>query len=260
MILSTLLIILALAFLVGVIGNISGIGGGVMIILFLVYVFNFNPLDAAGLSLLTIVFSSLTGTIQNMRMKLVDYRLFWMIGVVAVIGAVAGSILASYISAGIFKGVFAVVIILLGLFSVSASHRQTKGRVEQYDTKIVHSPDTSMVSIIAGVISGFIGIGIGGIVGTYLTAIKRSQPKIAIATIIAATVPVSLAGMAMHFYYTGFINIVYAPPLVVGAFFGGMVGSLVIRKAPQVSLRFFQGYIIIAFGLLSAFLYVLSTY
>lgn len=254
------IIIFLLAFTVGLVGNITGIGGGVMIILFLVYVFNFSPLDAAGLSLLTLVFSSLTGFVQNMRQKLIDYRLFLIISSVAVLGAVAGTVLASYVPSSSFKGIFAFILIALGLYSVYSSHRQTRGGVVNYEYRTAYSPDSGFASLIAGVVSGFIGIGIGGIVGTYLTAIKRAEPKIAIATIIAATLPVTLAGMAIHFHYTGFINIVYAPPLVAGAFIGGLLGSWLVGKAPQVSLRFFQGYIIIFFGVLSALLFILSNY
>ncbi len=260
MLILLLMVFFALAFLVGLIGNISGIGGGVMIILFLIYAFGFNPLDAAGLSLLTLVFSSLTGFVQNMRRKLVDTKLFIIMGTLAVFGALFGSFLASHIPSGVFKGVFSAILISLGLFSVYASRMQTKGGAEEYSSEPAHDADTGIVSLVAGVVSGFIGIGIGGIIGTYLTAIKRSQPKVAIATIIAATLPVTVAGMFLHFYYTGFVNIVYAPPLVIGAFMGGFLGSWVIRKAPQVSLRFFQGYIIIAFGILSATLYLLSSF
>ena len=260
MLLLLLIAIFALAFAVGLIGNISGIGGGVMILLFLIYVFNFSPLDAAGLSLLTLVFSSMTGFIRNARQNLVDIRLFLFMATIAIGGAIAGTVIASYVPSRIFKGVFAVFLICLGLFSVYASHRQTKAGAEIYDTSTARSPDTGMVSLLAGIVSGFIGIGIGGVMGTYLTAIKRTTPKKTIATIISATLPVTVVGMSIHFYYTGFINIAYAPPLVIGAFIGAMLGSWVIRKAPQVNLRFFQGYIIIAFGTLSALLYLLSTY
>lgn len=260
MFLLLLIVISALAFGVGLIGNVSGIGGGVMITLFLIYVFHFNPLDATGLSLLTIVFSSMTGFVQNLRRKLVDIRLFTTIASVAVIGAVVGSVLASYVSPNIFKSLFSVILISLGLFSVFATHGQTKTGVEKYDSLPTHSPDTGIVSLSAGIVSGFIGIGIGGIIGTYLSAIKRSEPRIAIATIVAATLPVTVVGMSIHFYYTGFINISYAPPLVFGAFIGGIVGAWIIRKAPQVSLRFLQGYIIIALGVLSTVLNIISIY
>ncbi len=258
MLLLLLIIIFALAFLVGLIGNISGIGGGVMITLFLIYVFNFSPLDAAGLSLLTLVFSSLTGFVQNMRKKLVDTKLLLILATVAVIGAFMGSILASYVPSRVFKGLFTFILVTLGIFSVYSTRSQARKGTGDNPTAQADSTDTGIVSFLAGLVSGFIGIGIGGIVGTYLTAIKRINPKRAIATIIAATFPVTMAGMLLHFYYTDFINIVYAPPLVIGAFIGGMLGSWIIRKAPQMSLRFFQGYIIIAFGILSAILFLMS--
>ncbi len=231
-----------------------------MIILFLIYGFGFNPLDASGLSLLTIVFSSLTGFVQNLRQGLVNMRLFLIISVVAVSGASIGSVLASYISSGSFKGAFSAILISLGLFSVYASYRQTRRGTADYMPMNARAADTGTVSLIAGIVSGFVGIGIGGIIGTYLTTAKRYEPRVAIATIIAATLPVTIVGMAIHFYYTGLVNIIYAPPLVIGAFIGGIAGSWVIRRAPQVSLRFFQGYIVIAFGALSAILYVLTAF
>lgn len=260
MFLALLIVIFSLAFLVGLIGNISGIGGGVMIILFLIYIFNFSPIDAAGLSLLTLVFSSMTGFVQNIRGKLVDFKLFLIMAVVAVAGALIGTYIASFIPSSIFKGTFALILICLGLFSLYATHIHNKTGAEHFDTSKAHSPDTGIISFIAGLVSGFVGIGIGGIVGTYLTAIKRTQPKTSIATIIAVTLPVTAAGMLLHFYYSGLINMVYAPPLVLGAFIGGILGSWVIRKAPQMSLRFFQGYIIIFFGALSMALYLYSAY
>lgn len=259
MLLLLFLVILSLAFFVGLVGNITGIGGGVMIILFLIYGFNFSPLDAAGLSLLTIVFSSLTGFVQDVRQKIVDFRLFFIIAAIAVMGAVGGTLLAKQISSGMFKGVFSLILIALGIYSVYSSRKHFKAGAKNLDISSTYGSSTGIASLIAGVVSGFIGIGIGGIIGTYLTAIKRIEPKIAIGTIIAATLPVTIAGTAMHYYFTGFVNIVYAPPLVIGAFTGGILGSWIVGKAPQMSLRYFQGYIIIAFGAMSALLYLLST-
>ena len=255
-----LVIIFFLGILVGIIGNISGIGGGVMIILLLVYGFKIDPLVAAGLSLLTISFSSLVGFIQNFRRGLVNSKMFVMISTMAVCGAIAGTVLADYVPSGTFKGVFGFILIGLGSFSILATRMQTRGGKEEYDTSQVSTGGTSMVSIIAGVVSGFIGIGIGGLVGSYLTAIKRSRPKIAISTIVAATLPVTVVGTVIHFHYTGLVNIIYAFPLVAGAMIGGFAGSWMVARAPQVSLRLFQGYIIIAFGTMSIVLYFIANH
>ncbi|MCL4447437.1 MAG: sulfite exporter TauE/SafE family protein [Candidatus Thermoplasmatota archaeon] len=260
MLLLIILAIFVLALLVGMIGNIVGIGGGVIIVLFLIYLFKLDPLDAAGLSLLAIVFSSFSGFIQDIRKKLVDLKLFAMIGAIAVVGSVAGSIATHYISPNIFKGIFSLIVVCIGIFSIYSSHIQTRGGIESYSEGGSYSRSTGALSLVAGVISGFMGIGIGGIMGTYLTAIKRLKPKVAFATIIAAMFPVSIAGSVIHFYYTGLVNIVLAPSLIVGAMLGGVLGSWVISRAPQTRLRFFQGYIIIAFGILSVLLFLISVF
>lgn len=260
MLLDLILIILALGFAVGLLGNITGIGGGVMIILLLVYGFGFAPLEASGLSLLTLTFSSLIGLVQNTRKSLVDLKLFSVMAAFAVTGSIGGSIIANYIPSGTFKGIFGFFIIFLGLFSISASRAQTGKNSRDHASRPVYRPETGVVSVLAGIVSGFIGIGIGGIMGTYLTAFKRAGPRKAIATIIAATLPVTITGTTMHFYFTGSINLTFAPALVIGALLGGMVGSRIISRAPQVSLRFLQGYIIVAFGTLSVILYFLTVY
>lgn len=257
---AVLISILALAFVVGLIGNITGIGGGVMIILFLIYGFGLDPLDAAGLSLLTLVFSTLIGVIRNLKQKFINFRLFSMLAGIAVIAAVAGTVIASYIPSGAFKGAFAIILIFLGIFSVYASYRKGIQERMKSGDELAGLPETKITSMIAGLVSGFIGIGIGGIAGTYLNAVKRAEPRMAIATVIAATLPVVTAGMIIHFSITGLVNLVYAPPLVVGAILGGLLGSWAIRKAPQMSLKLFQGYIIVAFGFLSLLLFIMSEY
>jgi uncharacterized membrane protein YfcA len=252
--------IFILALLVGVIGNVAGIGGGVILVLFLIYLVHLGPLDASGLSLLTIVFSTLSGFIQDFRKKLVDKKLFVIISVLAVIGATVGSVMTHYVSSNTFKGAFSLITICIGMFSLYSTHKQTRKGIESYFESSDYAPNTGIFSLTAGVVSGFIGIGIGGIMGTFLTAIKRTKPRTAFATIIAAMLPVSIVGTGIHFYYTGFVNILYAPPLIAGALLGGVLGSWIISRSHQTNLRLFQGYIIIAFGVLSAILYLLTSY
>ncbi len=260
MLLLLLIAIFALAFLVGVIGNISGVGGGVMIVLLLVYGFSFDPLDAAGLSLLTLVFSTLVGFIQDIRRKLVNKGLLYIIAPIGVITAVIGSVITDYVSANTFKGAFSVILISLGLFSVYSSNKQRRYSLPKRDIHTAINSRTGIVSLLAGTVSGFIGIGIGGMMGTYLTAIKRIDARTAIATVIAATLPITIAGAGFHFYLSGGINLEFAPPLVLGAVLGGLVGASIIVKAPHLSLRFLQGYLVLTFGFLSALLYLLTVH
>ena len=259
MLLLLLVAIFAIGFAVGVLGNISGIGGGVMIVLVLVYGYGFKPLDAAGMSLLTIVFSTLVGFVQDTRKGLVDRKLLLIIAPIGVAASIIGTVITNYVSTDTFKLVFALILIALGLFSLFSSRKQKKYNSKIEDTSTARTGDTGLVAILSGVVSGFIGIGIGGIMGTFLTAIKKINAKTGIATVVAATLPITIMGAALHFYISGTISLTFAPPLIVGAVLGGLAGTSIIVKAPHLSLRFLQGYVIIFFGFLSVLLFIISS-
>jgi uncharacterized membrane protein YfcA len=254
-----LLAIFAIGFAVGVLGNISGIGGGVMIVLVLVYGYGFKPLEAAGLSLLTIVFSTFVGFVQDTRKGLVDRKLLLIIAPIGVVASVIGSVITNYVSTDTFKLFFALILIALGMFSIHSTRKQKGHNSKIEEASTAHTRGTGLVAIISGVISGFIGIGIGGIMGTFLTAIKKINAKTAIATVVAATLPITVMGASVHFYLSGTISLTFAPPLIVGAVLGGLAGTSIIVKAPHISLRFMQGYVIIFFGGLSVLLFIISS-
>ena len=116
MLLLLLFAIFAIGFAVGILGNISGIGGGVMIVLVLVYGYGFKPIDAAGLSLLTIVFSTLVGFVQDTRKGLVDSKLLLIIAPIGVAASIIGTVITNYVSTDTFKLIFALILIALGLY------------------------------------------------------------------------------------------------------------------------------------------------
>ena len=74
--------------------------------------------------------------------------------------------------------------------------------------------------------------------GTFLTAIKKINARTGIATVVAATLPITIMGAALHFYISGTISLTFAPPLIVGAVLGGFAGTSIIVRAPHLSLRF----------------------
>ena len=200
MLLLLLFAIFAIGLAVGILGNISGIGGGVMIVLVLVYGYGFKPIDAAGMSLLTIVFSTFVGFVQDTRKGLVDRKLLMIIAPIGVAASIIGTVISNYVSTDTFKLVFALILIALGLFSLFSSRKQKKYNSKIRDTSTARTGDTGLIAILSGVVSGFIGIGIGGIMGTFLTAFKKINAKTAIATVVAATLPITIMGAAVHFW------------------------------------------------------------
>jgi uncharacterized membrane protein YfcA len=116
-----------------------------------------------------------------------------------------------------------------------------------------------LVSFIAGIIVGFAGMGISGIVGTYLTAVKKMNPKIAFSTVLAVMVITSVIGASAHLLYSfsGSLPVLLIA-LAIGAAIGAIVGSIASSFFKFGKLRLMQGYLIMSFGVLSLILTLLK--
>ena len=317
---------------VGIVGNVIGIGGGILLVPFFLLYMHLSPVKASGLSLFTILASSSGGSFKFIKEKIIDFKLYLMIVLFAVPGVIAGSILSKYIKTDEFKGIFSLIIIIIGVFSLIATNIQTKKAENEIDLNIdlnkvksdystnsfnikknkeinnkkessneniktlsgsgrnknfklksiiiylkhIHiSSDIkrkkidrtgntfdyyikkpiviNFFSLIAGFVSGFIGIGIGGITGTFLTAVEQIPPRIAFSTVILAMILTSAVGGFIHLSYMRFSYnaiIIYLIPLMIGAIIGSQLGVHISKLLNSRTLRLYQGWIIITLGLL----------
>ena len=97
-----------------------------------------------------------------------------------------------------------------------------------------------------------IGIGIGGITGTFLTAVEQIPPRIAFSTIISIMAIISLIGGLIHFYYikNPLHMAIYIIPLGAGALTGSKIGAFISKNSKAKTLRIYQGTFIILLGIL----------
>ncbi|MEM0134879.1 MAG: sulfite exporter TauE/SafE family protein [Thermoplasmatales archaeon] len=257
---------LSVALVIGVIGNIAGIGGGIIIMIVLLFFFKVDPVTASGMSLVTIFVSAAFGTISNMKQHAVDSHLMAAIGIPASFGVLVGSYLVVHIEDSSFNYIFSFVSIAIGLFSLLITQSDRKNKIIEDGTfaKRNFKPNSNLgngkglraqhlLTFAAGVAGGFLGIGIGGIVGTYLTAIRKINPKIAFSTTLFAMVFTSLIGSSYHLF-----SIKATPDLLTliislaaGAAIGALVGSNLSSRIQFVKLRLAQGYIIVSLGLIT---------
>lgn len=313
---------------VGIVGNVIGIGGGILLVPFFLLYMHLSPVKASGLSLFTILASSSGGSFKFIKEKIIDFKLYLMIVLFAVPGVIAGSILSKYIKTDEFKGIFSLIIIIIGVFSLIATNIQTKKAENEIDLNKVKSDDSAnsfnikknkeinnkkessneniktlngsgrnknfklksiiiylkhihissdikrkkidrtgntfdyyikkpivinFFSLIAGFVSGFIGIGIGGITGTFLTAVEQIPPRIAFSTVILAMILTSVVGGFIHLSYMRFSYnaiIIYLIPLMIGAIIGSQLGVHISKLLNSRTLRLYQGWIIITLGFL----------
>jgi uncharacterized membrane protein YfcA len=264
-----LLLLFFSALAIGILGNVAGIGGGVLLMLIFIFLLGIDPVVAGGLSLLTIISSTAFGSLINREQGSIDKRLFLDIAVLSGAGAVIGSVLSYYIIVSSFKLFFGITVLGLGLFSfISARIEIRVNRDKDYLKRTFAESHESgldrfrshrslaLVSFIAGIISGTFGVGIGAVVGTFLTSIKHIHPKVAFSTLLASMIITSTVGAAVHFSEPGLavnmmLLMMLLVPLLTGAALGGFTGAQLSNRMSFSSLRSSQSYIVMFFGALS---------
>ncbi|MFN3135060.1 MAG: TSUP family transporter, partial [Candidatus Kryptonium sp.] len=122
MILWKILLLFASGLFTGFLAGFFGIGGGIILVLILMYYYSgiglpsdLIPKIAVATSLFTIIFTSISSTIKQYENKNIEWRLTFTMGIASLISAFAGSKLASIASGNFIKIFIIVVIIFAGI-------------------------------------------------------------------------------------------------------------------------------------------------
>ncbi len=109
------IVVLAAGVVVGVVSALFGVGGGVLMVPFLVLIVGLGQHAAEGTSLLVIVPTAIVGTIAHVRRGYVEVPTAARLAVGGVVGAVAGALLGLELSAGTLRSLFALLVALVGI-------------------------------------------------------------------------------------------------------------------------------------------------
>ncbi|MDH7578984.1 MAG: sulfite exporter TauE/SafE family protein [Bacillota bacterium] len=99
----------------GWLSSLLGIGGGVILVPMLVYLFNLSVHQAVGTSLAVILPTALVGTYQHYRLGHVNLEVTLLIALGAVIGAYAGAFTSSLLSGIVIRKIFALLLVVTAI-------------------------------------------------------------------------------------------------------------------------------------------------
>ena len=206
-------IILAMAFSaipVGFMAGLFGIGGGLITVPVLFYIFNFIGLDqtfimhlAVGTSFSIIIPTSIVSTMTHMKYKAVDFKIIKTFGLFVVLGVILGTIFAANLQTANLILFFSIMTMF---FAVIFLLSKEKINPEKKEINL-------FFRIILGFFSGFLsapmGIG-GGIINTPILKMFGYSINKAIGSSAAIGFLISLIG-ALGFIITGSYFNVEAP-------------------------------------------------
>ncbi len=105
------------SFAAGLLGALTGLGGGVVIVPLLVLVFGVDLPDAVGTSLVAVIATSSGAAAAYVREGYSNIRIGMVLEVATTIGAVAGALLALVIAPGIISIIFGVALLISAYLS-----------------------------------------------------------------------------------------------------------------------------------------------
>src|SRR3954471_5687218 len=123
--------------LAGLVGSLTGLGGGVVITPLLVLVFGVNIRYAMGASLISIIATSSGSAAAYVREGFSNIRVGMFLEIATAAGALIGASLALKIPSGIVALVFGSVLIVSAYFSIKAASLPIEdGKPDRFATRL----------------------------------------------------------------------------------------------------------------------------
>jgi len=252
--------LLALAIGAGFVGALSGLGGGVFIVPALVVGAHMPMTVAIGASLISVVATSAGASVAFVRDGWTNLKVAMVLECATVTGAVTGAYLAGVVPTVILELMFALMMLQSAYFSL---RKQGDDIVEHGDPlakkldlvgevpgeggktihyEIVHVPGGAALMVVAGLMSGLLGIGSGALKVMAMDYIMHIPLKVSSAT-SNFMIGVTAGAGALVFLARGDVATVIAAPVALGVTAGALLGS---RILPYANVRWLRlGFVVI---------------
>lgn len=238
----------------GLVGALTGLGGGVIIVPLLAIVFQVDLRYAIGASLISVIATSSGSAAAYVKEGWSNIRVGMFLEVATTIGAVVGAFVAVYMHPSILAVIFGLVLLssawlsyrphsgdsadpppdpLATKLKMNSTYPSPEG-LKSYHPQ--HVPLGWGVMFIAGLLSGLLGIGSGALKVLAMDQIMQLPFKVSTTTsnfMIGVTAAAS-AGIYLH---RGYIDPGLAMPIMIGVLIGAAIGTRILAHAKVNVLR-----------------------
>ena len=254
------------SFVAGLLGALTGLGGGVVIVPLLVVAFHVNIHYAIGASLISVIATSSGAAAAYVREGFSNIRIGMFLEIATTIGALFGAFLAVRLAAGAIALVFGGVLIISSALSTRELHQSPPvGRPDPWAARLklnssyptARGPQNYEVCRVpagfgmmfgAGALSGLLGIGSGAFKVLAMDRVMRIPFKVSTTT-SNFMIGVTAAASAGIYLRRGFVAPGLAMPVVLGVLLGSVVGTRVLVRARTHWLRLLFALAIAALGI-----------
>jgi len=242
------------SFAAGLLGSLTGLGGGLIIVPMLTLIFKVDMRYAIGASLVSVIATSSGAAAAYVREGYTNVRVGILLEVGTVIGALVGAALAGITPTNILAILLGVVLLITAYRSVlprteqaplttadkwatrlrlDSTYPTATGKQAYFVTKV---PAGLSLMFLAGILSALLGIGSGVVKVLAMDQTMRLPFKVSTTTsnfMIGVTAAAS-AGVYLH---RGYIDPTIAFPVMLGVLGGALAGARILSRANVKWLR-----------------------
>ena len=232
-------LLLILGFGAGLLGALTGIGGGVLLTPLLALHFGIPIRQAIGTSLVAVITTSAASSSVHLQRHTTDIRLGMTLELATSLGAAVMAYLVGYFNRSFLEGLFAAFLLYSAITLLWGRKPKTELGDESSpalwgngDVVIPHyEPKRYPLGLGASLaLSGLLGIG-GGPIKVPVMMIFMDVPLIVATATSNFMIGVTAAASAIVYYRRGDILVEVAAPLAVGVFLGSLLGA---RLSPRI--------------------------
>ena len=257
------LILLLGAYCAGLLGSLTGLGGGVVIIPLLTLCFGVDFHYAVGAALVSSIATSSGSGSAYVKEGITNIRLGMVLEIATTIGAVAGAVVAIWMNNSVISIIYGGVLVLTAVMqqvkhsrhehvvgSPLARRLKLFGTFPQKDGTKQYYELTNVgggfaVMLLAGMLSGILGIGSGVLKVIAMDGIMKVPFKVSTTT-SNFMMGVTACASAVVYIQRGNIVPGIAFPVMIGVLLGALTGARLLKKMDVKLLRKIFFYAILA--------------
>ena len=253
----------------GLIGALSGVGGGIIVIPALTVLFGVDVRLAIGASIISVIATSSGAAAAYVRDRMTDMRIGMFLELATTSGAVAGALLAAVVAPGLLLVLLGIVLLfsaaqqvlrlgeevppvvelsaLAARLGLAGSYPDLQlGREVRYAAQRV--PLGFVLMGLAGLVSGLLGIGSGALKVLAMDGAMRLPMKVSSAT-SNFMIGVTAAASAGIYLGRGNVDPRIAAPVALGVLAGATIGARLLPRLSNRRVRLVFLPVLVAIGL-----------
>jgi uncharacterized protein len=252
--------------LAGLLGALTGLGGGAVVVSLLTLELGVDIRYAIGASLVSTIATSSGAAIAYVREGYSNIRVGMFLEVATTFGAITGVLIAAKTPTRAIAIIFGVVL-LVSTYLSNRPHRTQSvdlpidplaARLKldgSYPTPqgeqsyhVQHVPGGFAVMLVAGALSGLLGIGSGSLKVLAMDRVMQLPFKVSTTT-SNFMIGVTAAASAGIYFSRGYIDPGLCLPVMLGVLVGAWGGAKVLARAKVTALRIVFSLVLLALGI-----------